>query len=229
MLLESPPSVLEALFDEGLEAILSDGFPDGQPSPDEAEGLRRVFAGQKTVRGELCDVEVHEVSPCTGAKYVVVVQPARSAPDQRDLRRRFQLTRQQAQVALLLNERRSDREIAQALCIALNTASNHVKIVRDKLDARSRREVPGILRAIRQDPVNGATRSNLQIDGARNSHDTSAANSSVPICDNRSSAPARRERACVGESPTPLLAVQCPCCDRRHPPDHFRVWSNSLE
>jgi len=149
MRLESPADVLDDLLDEGLEAILPAGFLDHLEG---AGGARRVFRDQRTVRGDVCDVEVHEITPCTGARYVVVIQPARSVPDQRDLRRHFQLTRQQAQVALLLNERRSDREIAQALGIALNTASNHVKMVRDKLSAKSRREIPEIIRALGQPP-----------------------------------------------------------------------------
>jgi DNA-binding CsgD family transcriptional regulator len=101
-------------------------------------------------------VEVHEVSPCTGARYVVLVQPARPAPVDRDLRRRFQLTPQQVQVALLLRERLSDREIAQALGIALNTASNHVKVVRHKLDATSRRDVPAIIEGLGRPPDSGS-------------------------------------------------------------------------
>lgn len=56
------------------------------------------------------------------------------------------LTRRERQVAELLAHRRSDREIAEALSISVNTARNHVSRVLGKLGVRTRRAVAGRLR-----------------------------------------------------------------------------------
>lgn len=62
-------------------------------------------------------------------------------PEPTDLRRRFDLTARQAEVALLLARRLSNREIARALFISPHTAKNHTEMVLRKLGISSRREV----------------------------------------------------------------------------------------
>ena len=140
----APVRAADALVEVGLEALLS------EVSAGRSRGMRRVFADRRTVDGQVCDVEIHEVSPVRGANYIVVVRPVGRLPDETELRRRFSLTRKQARVALLLLDRLSDREIAETLGIAHETARVHVKIVRLKMNARNRREIPEIIRALAQ-------------------------------------------------------------------------------
>jgi len=64
-----------------------------------------------------------------------------STPRLEELRARFNLTRRQAQVALLLAQRKSDREIASELCISPHTAHHHTEAVYLKLGVHSRAEV----------------------------------------------------------------------------------------
>jgi DNA-binding CsgD family transcriptional regulator len=88
------------------------------------------------------------------AAIVVVIAPppstaptARSgaAPGRGELRRRFGLTPREAQVALLLAARRSNKEIAMQLSIAQKTAARHTESVMAKLNTNSRRDVARIL------------------------------------------------------------------------------------
>ena len=53
------------------------------------------------------------------------------------------LTRREAEIAQLLEEGLSNKEIAQQLCIEPATVKNHVHHILEKLGARSRFEVPG--------------------------------------------------------------------------------------
>ena len=59
----------------------------------------------------------------------VTPPPPPSAPDPEALAARFGLTPRQAEVAVLLADRRTNREIADALCISEHTARHHVRAV----------------------------------------------------------------------------------------------------
>jgi DNA-binding CsgD family transcriptional regulator len=132
------------LVELGLEALHRSA---PAPSPFKALRTRRVLAERRMLDTQECHVEIHEVSSVAGANYVVVVQPVRCVPDEGALRRCFHLTRQQSRIALLLLELRSDRAIAKTLGIAYETARNHVKTIRLKMNAKDRREIPGIVEA----------------------------------------------------------------------------------
>lgn len=81
------------------------------------------------------------------APAIVVVIPADSAPrpSRAELRRRFGLTPREAEVALMLAARRSNKEIASQLSIANKTAWRHTESVMSKLNTRSRRDVRNVL------------------------------------------------------------------------------------
>lgn len=62
-------------------------------------------------------------------------------PSPQTLRERFDLTRRQAQVALLVAQGKQNTEIAEVLGISPNTARRHTEKVREKLAVHSRAEV----------------------------------------------------------------------------------------
>ena len=94
--------------------------------------------------------------PCTGYRLratlldsllphpvvLVTAEPVRALPPSTaELARRFGLTHRQAEVALLLAQRLSNREIAERLVISPHTALRHTEAVKAKLDVRDRRLV----------------------------------------------------------------------------------------
>lgn len=79
----------------------------------------------------------------------VVVTQRDGLPSEGELCVRFELTPQQARVALLLARRRTNREVADALCISPHTAHRHTHAVLSKLDVRSRRDVRSRLTSTR--------------------------------------------------------------------------------
>jgi DNA-binding CsgD family transcriptional regulator len=77
-----------------------------------------------------------------GAAALILIKPARTPVASADeLQERFQLTRRQAEVAQLLAQRKTNPEIAHALCISPHTARHHTEAVLSKLGISSRREV----------------------------------------------------------------------------------------
>jgi DNA-binding CsgD family transcriptional regulator len=72
---------------------------------------------------------------------VVIAPPVVDPPQRTELTRRFGLTPREAQVALLLAARRSNKEIADDLAIAPKTAARHTESVLAKLNTGSRRDV----------------------------------------------------------------------------------------
>ena len=78
---------------------------------------------------------------------VLVSVSAPPRPSAGDLHERFGLTRRQAEVALLLAERRTNREVAEALHISPHTARHHTQAVLDALAVGDRRDVAAALRA----------------------------------------------------------------------------------
>lgn len=75
------------------------------------------------------------------AVLVTVTRPDAPLPDRATLRERFGLTRRQAEVALLLAQRKTDPEIAELLCISPYTARGHAEAVMGKLGIHSRRDI----------------------------------------------------------------------------------------
>src|SRR5688500_11055482 len=75
-------------------------------------------------------------------------------PDMAALRRRFRLTEREAEVARLLAQRRTNKEIARVLDVSWHTARRHTERVLGKLGIRSRRHVlAAINRPVRTDIV----------------------------------------------------------------------------
>jgi DNA-binding CsgD family transcriptional regulator len=113
------------------------------------EGTRVVptaLSGQTQIRSVGWDGSFWQVVPGP----VVGVAPDHRAvpdpktpvvPDRSELQRRFGLTEREAEVALLLAERRTNKEIARALQVTTYTAMRHAEMVRAKLGISSRRNV----------------------------------------------------------------------------------------
>jgi DNA-binding CsgD family transcriptional regulator len=78
---------------------------------------------------------------------VVIAPPAPTCLDRGALQRRFGLTPREAEVALMLAARKSNKEIAAQLSIAQKTAWRHTERVLSKLNAGSRLDVRGVLEA----------------------------------------------------------------------------------
>lgn len=77
-----------------------------------------------------------------GAAALILVKPARTPIASADeLQERFHLTRRQAEVAQLLAQRKTNTEIARALCISPHTARHHTEAVLSTLGINSRRDV----------------------------------------------------------------------------------------
>lgn len=79
-----------------------------------------------------------------GEPVVVVLMDRQSAtlhPDASDLCHRFNLTPRESEVALLLAQRMSCREIASRLNMSFNTARSHTEKIMTKLGVRSKNDV----------------------------------------------------------------------------------------
>jgi DNA-binding CsgD family transcriptional regulator len=87
----------------------------------------------------------------SAAVVVTLSEPPGRLPTPTKLRKRLGLTRRQAEVALLLARRLSNREIAERLVISPHTALRHTEAVMAKLNIRDRRLVEDRLREARGD------------------------------------------------------------------------------
>jgi DNA-binding CsgD family transcriptional regulator len=106
-----------------------------------AEALVRRL-GERTPELRLVDaVTASDGASGAVAVLVVVERAARGLPSGERLSRRFGLSPREAQVALLLAERRSNSEIAGALGISPHTAKRHTERVLGKLGVSTRRAV----------------------------------------------------------------------------------------
>ena len=80
-----------------------------------------------------------------GGEPVVVVlldrQTETLSPDASDLCHRFNLTPRESEVALLLAQRMSCREIANRLAVSFHTARSHTEKIMMKLGVRSKNDV----------------------------------------------------------------------------------------
>jgi DNA-binding CsgD family transcriptional regulator len=71
---------------------------------------------------------------------IVIIRLNPAVPDEQSLRARFGLSRREAEVAVLLAERRTDAEIAAALGISWHTVRSHVERIFLALRCHTRRE-----------------------------------------------------------------------------------------
>ena len=84
---------------------------------------------------------------------IVFAQPAQTAvapaapamPEPDDIRVRFNLTRKESRVALLLAAQKSNEQIAADLFISTHTARHHTQSVLSKLGLKSRRDVAALI------------------------------------------------------------------------------------
>lgn len=76
---------------------------------------------------------------------MVVVVERRALPDDNDLRRRFELTERESEVARLMADRFSNFEIARRLGISVHTVRRHSERVLGKLEIHSRNDVRAAL------------------------------------------------------------------------------------
>ncbi len=84
--------------------------------------------------------------PGPGTRLLLVVEPcAQRLPDPISLRRRFGLSRREAEVALLLAQGGRNTQVAARLGISPHTARHHTEMVLAKLGIRSRAEVAAAL------------------------------------------------------------------------------------
>ncbi len=76
---------------------------------------------------------------------LVVVVEGMDLPKQNDLRRQFDLTRRETEVAGLMAGRLSDREIADLLGISIHTARRHAESALKKIGVQDRRNLRAAL------------------------------------------------------------------------------------
>jgi DNA-binding CsgD family transcriptional regulator len=120
-----------------------------------------LLAGRGGIDAPIAGGEMVRLSDTASARYRLTAAPAgRLAPGAaivhatsistaghgaESLRHRFGLTPREAQVARLLAERLTNREIAAALAISEHTAERHTERVLQKMSLRSRGDVRGVL------------------------------------------------------------------------------------
>jgi DNA-binding CsgD family transcriptional regulator len=124
---------------EVAEAVMaSASAPDGfvRREMPLGDGRANVYAGIARRDGTAPDTIVVVISP---------VPDTPAPPARGELARRFGLTPREAQVALLLAARRSNKEIARHLAIAQKTAARHTESILAKLNTSSRRDVARVL------------------------------------------------------------------------------------
>jgi DNA-binding CsgD family transcriptional regulator len=133
----------------------------------ETRTYRTERAAMRSVPGRIREIRV--VAPEDARRAPESVAPAvilvviaeevrpRGTPDIDELRSRFGLTPRQAEVALLLSRRRSNKEIARELGVTRHTAHRHTEAVLRKLGIHTRKDVHGVL-VSRGRPAPGRTR-----------------------------------------------------------------------
>ena len=130
--LEAEPD-WEALTD-AIRALARSHAADGHPvAQATVEGTRGTYA--------LTPSRTRSVAPRPAVLVAVEAPAERALPPAQEIADRTELTPRQAEVALLLAERRSNREIAEALCISPYTARNHTEAVLSRLGLGDRRQV----------------------------------------------------------------------------------------
>lgn len=92
-----------------------------------------------------CAIPLDDVTDRTGGVLVMVERKGFGLPTTPELRASFGLTPREAEVARLLARRRTNREIADELCISPYTARRHTERVLLKLSVDRRTEVEAVL------------------------------------------------------------------------------------
>lgn len=82
---------------------------------------------------------------------IITIRLNPALPDEQSLRAKYGLSRREAEVAVLLAERRTDAEIAAALGISWHTVRSHVERVFRALGCHTRREAAAQLKASAQE------------------------------------------------------------------------------
>ena len=136
---------LEALLarEPGREAVVAEAVRVGRSFWTAALVVQSTAVGRRGAY-RLTATEVGD-----GADRFCVVRverPETSAPTPADAAERLGLTPRQAEVAVLLAERMSNKEIAAALAVSVHTARHHVEAVLDRLGVR-RADIAEALRA----------------------------------------------------------------------------------
>lgn len=98
-----------------------------------------------------CAVRLREAADASGVVVVVIQRDEPRLPSVDELRRRFGLTAREAEVALMLAERKSNKEIARELLVTEHTARRHTERVLQKLGINSRTDVRVRLLGLRSD------------------------------------------------------------------------------
>jgi len=101
--------------------------------------------GARTPELRLVDAVTASDRTSGAVAVLVVVERARGLPSGDRLARRFGLSPREAQVAILLAERKSNLEIARALGISPHTSKRHTERVLGKLGVSSRRAVGAVV------------------------------------------------------------------------------------
>lgn len=130
-------------------AAAASAFVRSMVAAETAPGSVRRAPGQirtATALYRLRGSYVAEADWCPGARVLITVERVDAGAPSPDLiRQRFGLTRREAEVALLLAARKSNDEIARALCVSPHTARHHTEHVMLKLGISSRRSVSAAL------------------------------------------------------------------------------------
>jgi DNA-binding NarL/FixJ family response regulator len=118
------------------------------------DSLDAVLAAvESVVRGEtIC-------SPWLAATLLRRVRSLASAAPSNGSR----LTRRESEIAALVDQGLSNKEIAQRLCIEVATVKNHVHNILDKLQVSSRGEIARRIRVARQTPYASVVRATTEI------------------------------------------------------------------
>lgn len=99
--------------------------------------------------GILYRVRVSSLPPMPDREPVVLVAAVERRdpcfPTPEELRGRFDLTPREAEVALRLARRRTDREIAEEFGFTIHTARRHAEAVRKKLDVSRRTQLEDVV------------------------------------------------------------------------------------
>jgi DNA-binding CsgD family transcriptional regulator len=134
---------------EAAEALTASPTPDAPQAPGalrlERLGQWEIERGRERFRLRASRIGVDLCGSGPTLLLSVERRTPPPPPSEEDLCARFSLTRQQARVALLLAERRSNEEIARALRVSEHTARNHTRAVLQRLGVSRRGEVAGRL------------------------------------------------------------------------------------
>ena len=143
----TPSSLDEQLVWQEVTRIARAALRDATPDTDTPPARLRGRVRAATLSGDTWDVRAQSLLQAAHGSPVIVVAVERvpGAVSVDDVRDRFGLSPRQAEVAILLADRLSDKEIATRLGISRNTARRHVELVMIRLRVHSRREIAELL------------------------------------------------------------------------------------